>query len=300
MKSTRRLAFTLVELLVVIGIIALLISILLPVLGKARSAAASAACKATLRQYALATEFYANENGGVMPDAYKFLDYDAGIARYFGTSGDVTEKFSRCPGDADSELTGRPGLLGAGNDPANPSQPWPLYRRDGSTFTIRVSYGCNQNPLSASRRPISTGYGTMWVKRSKLMIPEADLTQTMVWADWQNNPSTTNTTAYASPNLTAIVTPGKATDPPAGQTGSMCFRHSGVSNAAFLDGHVGELRPRVPVADNGTSLQAAWPTYGGMAEQYYPWAPRNNGGKMGVGYTSGGTTVLVFPGLSIE
>lgn len=118
-------AFTLVELLVVIGIIAVLISMLLPALNRARQQAVSAQCMAQLKQVGNALLMYANDNGGWFPPGCgtngpsgtleKFLNYTTGqntqavrleMARYLGITNPVLSntkpisvKVLYCPAD---------------------------------------------------------------------------------------------------------------------------------------------------------------------------------------------------------
>ncbi len=67
LRASPHNAFTLVELLVVIGIIALLIAILLPVLAKAREAARETRCQSNLRQLGIGLQMYCDANKGLIP-----------------------------------------------------------------------------------------------------------------------------------------------------------------------------------------------------------------------------------------
>jgi prepilin-type N-terminal cleavage/methylation domain-containing protein/prepilin-type processing-associated H-X9-DG protein len=88
MRSTsRRFGFTLVELLVVIGIIALLISILLPSLAAAREQAQAIKCLSNMKQLGTALAAYTTETRGYMcpPDVHNPNGAAGSISDYWST-----------------------------------------------------------------------------------------------------------------------------------------------------------------------------------------------------------------------
>lgn len=67
MKKCRFSGFTLIEMLVVIGILLVLASMLYPVFGRARESGRATQCRSNLHQLQLAAVNYANDGGGHMP-----------------------------------------------------------------------------------------------------------------------------------------------------------------------------------------------------------------------------------------
>lgn len=102
----RRAAFTLVELLVVIGIVAVLIAVLLPTFGRARMAAKRTASLSNMRQIGIALAMYVNDNRGWLPEVTHGLpparSWVYSLAKY--TSN--VDRIRICPADpkADQRL----------------------------------------------------------------------------------------------------------------------------------------------------------------------------------------------------
>jgi prepilin-type processing-associated H-X9-DG protein/prepilin-type N-terminal cleavage/methylation domain-containing protein len=275
--SQRRRAFTLVELLVVIGIIALLVAILLPVLGRARASADSLKCQAQIRQIIQLMQLHANEHKGFMPlvgqiearngtfatDAasidprmihYEFYT-DGGTNYALGMPGSVA-KYMSTDLDTSSALKVQAGL-NAGiftQLMVCPSD------KDGGTrgytigppesLTSLLSYAFNEAALGWSNRGGSDGSQigrergntAKFVHSSDLMlVTDANARGGNGWLLYYDG----------SPNCTLADVynhgfPGAKGFPPGDGTGGGCgdgslydvFRHRGRMNIGFADGHV--------------------------------------------------------------
>lgn len=222
-------AFTLVELLVVIGIIAILIGILLPVLNRARKQAKQAQCASNLRQQGQAMAMYTNE-WKYYPASYcvnegrQFAIWPARLRLYLKGNQDVFycpehDGASRWPYDWNQapRTASRAKASDSGygyklNEPLlDPDNP----------ITGPFSYGINDWGYTGAFGNPPHGLGgdqptTKMIKVSKVRVPEdcIAIADTMGRQQWDFN-----------------IDPGNPDENPGNQ-------HHGGCNVLFCDGHV--------------------------------------------------------------
>lgn len=251
MQAPRK-GFTLVELLVVIGIIALLISMLLPALTRAREAANTVACASNLRQLHNAVILYGQTfNNYCMPSTA-----GSGSSRNFNWWGiDVLGRVyavNRVGSSEASQIQTVDRIAKMLDCPANQRQ----LMMTAGTYSGDYTYNTNLGDFRAED-PTNSGYGSYkdWAffkKRNQVpptVVVALDVTKDLIgFKDPPDNKGTDDDRFQSVGDLTTISPPGR----PYPRGGAV---HNGNANVLFHDGSVRNVRAYDPSKSPNTQLE---------------------------------------------
>ena len=209
----RSQAFTLVELLVVVAVMALLIAVLLPSLRTARDAARTTLCATRLRDLGFALHYYAEDQDDWFPAAEP--EDRAPVSELHWFMNRTLMRYVHVPlcVDADGELQGPP----AEPSPLTcPLDEEPLRSRDGPLQGYALSYALNVT-FGIGGRPNNDDYR----RQAEFESPAPTL-------------------AFADANGTSVA-PGIVSYHACAKD-NFAYRHGEAVNAVFLDAHVAQIR----------------------------------------------------------
>jgi prepilin-type processing-associated H-X9-DG protein/prepilin-type N-terminal cleavage/methylation domain-containing protein len=248
-KSEYR-GFTLVELLVVIGVLAVLLALLLPVLGRARQASRQVVCSSNLRSLGLGMQMYSNDFKGALPwEGY--AEGDRPI-RHVGPWVEPSQWFNAAP-----SYCGYPPYCQQQDDDAAGIAPLPKDGGEQSLFVCPESGPASPGPKDDL---VQDGYLMLWGMNADSTHTERRKTfwcygyNTQLDGHVEDRHSTERVTLYRSsfshaseiPLLIEKLMRPKEFDPPfpsgVGQAEvswkEFTTRHNGGGMILFLDGHV--------------------------------------------------------------
>ena len=241
---TRR-AFTLVELLVVIGIIAVLVGVLLPTMSRARDAARTTSCLSNLRQLAQAAQHYVITNRGQFP-----------VARWGADNWDFSTVNNKPV----------PGLLWRGQTEMRIQQ-CPSFDGKANSLDPYTGYNYNTTFIGAEQSFPNVGWSNI---RWGLRPAQQHRTESSAlfgeggWIGGANK---------------FMRAPGNSIegDLQTIYAGGQAFRHARRTNIAFLDGHIGSSERAhrgVHATDQLLSTVMDFPRHGFLSDDDSSYDPR--------------------------
>jgi len=217
--------FTLIEMLIVIGVTSALGALLMTAVGSSRQMARDVTCRNNLRQLGMAVRLYENRHSGYFPPLGYWKQYPA---RYWWGVN------SNPPNYKDGLLAPYIGQAGKDGDVYQcPAQPPGSYTPEGEGGALTTTYGYNGYYLCPEATPgwASSIKHRPWQNVQSQNTPGQVIMFADTLLDWGKGRVTNS--CFVDPPF--VYSKGRWSRNP---NPTLCFRHSGQANVCFVDGHV--------------------------------------------------------------